>query len=180
MIVVVALCSKRVRCAFWILIYCTQRRQMIQNEYGKCAGLEEDIFSHGVAWDGYGLIGGAGKKMIMRGGHIFLGDFRQLSIMREIQAWFGKCDGGQNGAEALQKTRGWTILDHHRWKRRRRLEKIARKLISPHAFDINSGHSQAYYIAYCRDNLHRASKEATDRLEQKVAHSARRQYLASR
>lgn len=62
----------------------------------------------------------------------------------------------------------------------RRLERIERKLISTHAIDINSGHSQAYYIAYCRDNLHRASEEATDRLEQKAAHSVRRQYLASR
>jgi hypothetical protein len=45
------------------------------------------------------------------------------------------------------------------------MKRIARTLISPHAIDINSGHSQAYYIAYCRDNLHRASEEATDRLE---------------
>lgn len=48
----------------------------------------------------------------------------------------------------------------------------------------NQHHRQAYYIAYCRDNLHRATERATydaprlSKNEKRLA--ARRQYLASR
>ena len=46
--------------------------------------------------------------------------------------------------------------------------------ISPHAFANNSGHSQSYYIAYCRDNLHRASRRPQIGLAegQRIAHDA--------
>jgi hypothetical protein len=50
---------------------------------------------------------------------------------------------------------------------------------SPHAFANNSGHSQAYYyIAYCRDNLHRASGRPQIGIAERAAHSVLRQYLA--
>ena len=56
------------------------------------------------------------------------------------------------------------------------------ELVSPHALAINSGHSQAYfYIAYCRDNLHRAAERATYALrlsKNRKSSCARRQYLA--
>jgi hypothetical protein len=68
-----------------------------------------------------------------------------------------------------QNTKKWGVcrcskgldgVGHDYWSGRGSL-RIGSVLVPPHASAINSGHSQAYYIAYCRDNLHRAAEGAT-------------------